>query len=193
MTMEREPGLVTVLAGIDACPSATPIATGVPSRSPVASRPTRRQSAGGRAESVELCTHLFLNHVLEAGVNGPEKIPLRKALAFHPHGLVACRGVVAFFLARQLPNDPVRTLNQSVCGFINLRAVIEYLQHLGKEPFRGVFAAIHLNEFFVSFSTDFIEAIGFRLSSVVFPEDGPSQRLAAVLGEETKRRSVLGG
>ena len=166
---------------------------GSPLAKPHGSCPTCRQSAGGRAERVELCPYLFLNHVLEAGVNGPEKIPLRKALTFHPHGLVACRGVVAFFLARQLPNDPVRTLNQSACGFINLRAVIEYLQDLGKEPFRGVFAAIHPNEFFVSFSTDFIEAIGFRLCSVVFPEDGPGQRLAAVLGEETKRRSVLGG
>ena len=129
------PGAIACAAGAVTCASTLPIATAIPSCSPVqaaasAVRPPARAPSG---ESGML--ELVVDEAREARVQRAQVLAARVG-AVLVDALVARRADVAGLLAAELPDDPVGGLDPAVDRRVDLGVLLEHLQRLGELPLR---------------------------------------------------------
>ena len=132
-------------------------------------RGLRGQRAGDSAELADRVGQLGLDEVCEVRVEGREEVA-RRVLAVLQDPLVPSRARVAHVLTRQLPHDPVRSLDPVRGGVVDLAVLLEQLQALGELPLRGDQAAVARDPGFVALVGQCGDAVGVRLRRVVLPQ-----------------------
>ncbi len=109
---------------------------------------------------------------------------------FIPDRLVPGRAGITFFLPRHLPHNPVGRLHKFIGGRIHLRRFFGRFPNFGDEPLRGDFAAVPFQPLLAHLPRCFVQLVGLRLGSMVFPQLYPGIRVALPLRQETKRRAI---
>jgi len=147
------------------------------------------QVAGPIAQRGELGAHLLLDDVDQIWVQR-RQIFLVGIFPVLVDSLVAGGAGVARFLAAQLPHHPVRRLEEAVGSVVDLRRLVENLQHLAEEPLRGNLPAVALQPAAAHLARRGVDLIGFRLGGVVLPQLDPGVRVIAQLRQPGQRRPV---
>jgi len=63
-----------------------------------------------------------------------------------------------------LPDDPVRCLDQAVCGAVDIGRLSEDLEGLGKEPLRRDLATVSAEPGLAHLRRDPVDVVGLRLA-----------------------------
>ncbi len=157
------------------------------------SRPLGRplgELAGLGPQRRDVAAHLRVHDVGQAGVQRGEELARREAGLLLPDGLVTGRAGATGFAAGELPNDPVGGLDQAVCSTVDVGGLVEDLQRLGEEPFRGDLTAVALEPGLAAQAGHLVDAVSLGMGGVMLPELDPGVGVGAPLGEETERRAV---
>ena len=187
------PGSTTVDAGTATWASTLAIATAVPGSQAGPARGLGGQPAGLRAQLADLARKLVIDQMFQPGSERLEEVVRREAVVLRPDALVAGGGEVARLAAGELPDDPVRRLDQPVGRGVNLRILVQDLPRLGHKPLGADLAAVAVQERVPALAGDLVELVGLGLGGVMLPQLHPGVRPVAVLGQEAERRAVRFG
>src|SRR5665213_1066210 len=105
----------------------------------------------------------------EAGIQRGEEITAGPT-AVLIDALVTGRADVACLVAAQLPDDPVRCLDEAFCRGINLGVFFQQLQALCELPFRGDASAVARQPTLTTRRGEGVDALGMRLRRVMLPQ-----------------------
>ncbi len=137
--------------------------------------------------------HLLVHDVRELRVERRKVVPRREAVGFRPDRLVAGGGGVARLDSRELPHDPVGSLDQALGARVHLGILVEDLQRLGEEPLGRDLAPVPREPRLASTPRDGVDLVRLRLCGMVLPELHPRVRPEAEIGQLAQRRPVRRG
>ena len=150
------------------------------------------QPAGSFAHGHEVPRHARVDDIGKARIERGEVVVRRETVPLRPHRLVAGRADVAGLPTGQLPDDPVRCLEEPLGTSVDVRRLVEDLERLGEEPLGADLPAIAIQPGLAARARDVIDPIRFGLGGVVLPELDPGVRLGAQIREEAQRGAVGG-
>src|SRR5262245_34860567 len=84
----------------------------------------------------------------------------------NPHCLETSSRKTALLLSAELPHDPIARLDETLRRCVDVRRMIQGFQHLGKEPFTRIPAAIRTEEILMSACASLVDRVGFGLCRV---------------------------
>ena len=184
------PGATACAAGAVTCASTLPMATAMPSGSPVqparlgGQRPGPAPSAESGTPARRVCAKSA-----KSGLQHREVVRGR-VVAVLVDPLVAGGAGVARLHAAQLPDDPVGRLDPPLGAPVDVRVLLEQLQRLGELPLRGDPPAVAADPGLAARVGEGVDPVGLRLGGVVLPQLRPGVRAVAQLGELAQRRAV---